>query len=196
MKFDAILFDFDGVLLESEHAGNRQIAELSDPHRPSDTPEDSMANFMGLSGEDFLAAVENWIGRRFPTISTKRARRRGAGDGGRAGLRSPARSASCAACRRRCRARSSRRARPLDQHASRHLGIRDAFGTISIQRPRACDARQARARSLSHAAQALGVDIARCVILEDSPVGATGAVASGGPVRGALRDHSACVRSG
>ena len=26
MKYDAILFDFDGVLLESEAAGNRQIA--------------------------------------------------------------------------------------------------------------------------------------------------------------------------
>ena len=32
--------------------------------------------------------------------------------------------------------------------------------------------------------KALGVDIARCVILEDSPVGVTGAVASGATVIG------------
>ena len=35
-----------------------------------------------------------------------------------------------------------------------------------------------------YAAQQLGVDIARCAILEDSPVGATGAVASGAYVIG------------
>ncbi len=35
-----------------------------------------------------------------------------------------------------------------------------------------------------HAAAALGVDITRTVILEDSPVGATGAVASGAHVIG------------
>ena len=35
-----------------------------------------------------------------------------------------------------------------------------------------------------HAANALGVDIAICAIVEDSPVGATGAGASGGHVIG------------
>ena len=27
MKYSAILFDFDGVLIESEYAGNKQLAE-------------------------------------------------------------------------------------------------------------------------------------------------------------------------
>jgi beta-phosphoglucomutase-like phosphatase (HAD superfamily) len=35
-----------------------------------------------------------------------------------------------------------------------------------------------------HAAKAIGIDIARAVIIEDSPVGATGAVASGAFVIG------------
>ncbi|OYZ86283.1 MAG: hypothetical protein B7Y00_06625 [Sphingomonadales bacterium 17-56-6] len=35
-----------------------------------------------------------------------------------------------------------------------------------------------------HAAEALGIDITRAVIIEDSPVGATGAVASGAFVIG------------
>ena len=45
-----LLFDFDGVLIESEFAGNRQLAEwLTDAGYPT-TAEDSMANFMGLAG--------------------------------------------------------------------------------------------------------------------------------------------------
>ena len=66
MKFDAIIFDFDGVLLESEYAGNRQIAEYLTSIGHPTTPEDSMANFMGLAGADFLGAIEKWIGRAIP----------------------------------------------------------------------------------------------------------------------------------
>ena len=36
MRFDALIFDFDGVLLESEWAGNKQIADWLTAHRPSD----------------------------------------------------------------------------------------------------------------------------------------------------------------
>ena len=66
MKFDAIIFDFDGVLLESEYAGNRQIAEYLTARGHPTTPEESMTTFMGRAGADFLAAVERWIGRPLP----------------------------------------------------------------------------------------------------------------------------------
>ena len=66
MSVDALLFDFDGVLIESEFLGNKQIAEwLTEAGHPT-TPEDSMANFMGLAGPDFLAAIERWIGGPLP----------------------------------------------------------------------------------------------------------------------------------
>ena len=66
MTFKGIIFDFDGVLLESEYAGNLQIANyLSDIGHPT-TPAESMANFMGLSGGDFIGALERWIGRTLP----------------------------------------------------------------------------------------------------------------------------------
>ena len=59
-RFAALLFDFDGVLIESEAVGNRQIADyLTGIGRPT-TPADSFANFMGLSGTAFLDAVERW----------------------------------------------------------------------------------------------------------------------------------------
>ena len=66
MKYDAIIFDFDGVLLESEYAGNKQIAEYLTSIGHPTTPEDSMANFLGLAGADFLGAIERWIGRTIP----------------------------------------------------------------------------------------------------------------------------------
>lgn len=66
MRFEAIIFDFDGVLLDSEYAGNKQIADyLTGVGHPT-TPEESMTNFMGLAGADFLAAIERWIGRMLP----------------------------------------------------------------------------------------------------------------------------------
>src|SRR5436305_14966899 len=66
MRVDALIFDFDGVLLESEWAGNSQIADyLTGIGHPTNV-EEAMRNFMGLSGREFLAAIERWIGRPIP----------------------------------------------------------------------------------------------------------------------------------
>ena len=53
----ALLFDFDGVLLESEFAGNRQIADFLTQAGHPTSAADSMANFMGLSGDHFTQAI-------------------------------------------------------------------------------------------------------------------------------------------
>ena len=50
MTPQAILFDFDGVLIESEESGNRHIAEYLTRIGHPTTPAQSMATFMGLSG--------------------------------------------------------------------------------------------------------------------------------------------------
>ena len=52
----ACIFDFDGVLIESEYAGNRQIADYLTGIGHPTTPEESMANFMGLAGRRFPRA--------------------------------------------------------------------------------------------------------------------------------------------
>ena len=66
MKFKGIIFDFDGVLIDSEFVGNAQIAAfLSKAGHPT-TVEQSMAQFMGLADRDFHAAVERWIGGPLP----------------------------------------------------------------------------------------------------------------------------------
>ena len=64
MRFDALIFDFDGVLVESEWAGNKQIADWLSAHGHPTSVEDSMREFMGLAGADFIGAIERWIGRR------------------------------------------------------------------------------------------------------------------------------------
>uniref|UniRef100_UPI0035C9D4F3 HAD family hydrolase n=1 Tax=uncultured Sphingomonas sp. TaxID=158754 RepID=UPI0035C9D4F3 len=66
MRFAAVLFDFDGVLIESEYVGNRQIAGWLTANGHPTTAEESMANFMGYSGADFRARLERYMGRALP----------------------------------------------------------------------------------------------------------------------------------
>ena len=48
--FDAIIFDFDGVLLESEFEGNRLLAELLTDLGHRTSVEDAIKHYVGLSG--------------------------------------------------------------------------------------------------------------------------------------------------
>jgi len=62
----AIIFDFDGVLLESEYEGNRMLAELLTELGHETTTEDALRDFVGLAGPQFLAAIERRIGGSLP----------------------------------------------------------------------------------------------------------------------------------
>jgi HAD superfamily hydrolase (TIGR01509 family) len=185
VKFDAILFDFDGVLLESEFAGNRQIAAYLTAIGHPTTADESVANFMGLSGRSFLDAVERWIGRTLPDdFHTARA-----AEDARVleeGLEPVAGAIGFVLSLPADLPRAIVSSSPthwIDTHL-RHLGIRDAFGDhLYSGREHVTHGKPAPDLYL-HAAAALGVDIRRCVILEDSPVGVTGAVASGAHVIG------------
>jgi HAD superfamily hydrolase (TIGR01509 family) len=78
---------------------------------------------------------------------------------------------------------SSSPAHWLDTHL-RHLGVRDLFGDKLFSGREHVTRGKPAPDLYLHAAAALGVPIERCVILEDSPVGVTGAVASGATVIG------------
>ena len=95
------IFDFDGVLLESEYAGNKQIADYLTGDRPSDHARAIDGQFHGPGRRRFprraRALDRPAAARGFP----RRARGRGcARDGRRDRARSPARSPSSARCRR------------------------------------------------------------------------------------------------
>ena len=66
MKHEALIFDFDGVLIESEYIGNLHLAECLTALGHPTSVDDALANFVGLGGEDFIRAVADWIGGHVP----------------------------------------------------------------------------------------------------------------------------------
>jgi HAD superfamily hydrolase (TIGR01509 family) len=185
VRFDALIFDFDGVLIESEYAGNKQIADyLTSIGHPTSVAE-SMHNFMGLAGQDFLDAIEGWIGGPIPdsfrdarAAEDARALAEGLEEvaGAVAFIRALPADLPKAIC-------SSSSTRWIRAHLA-HIGLADAFGDL-IFSGREHVARGKPAPDIYlHAADTLGVDIARAAIIEDSPVGVTGALASGATVIG------------
>ncbi|MFD1787387.1 HAD family hydrolase [Sphingomonas floccifaciens] len=185
IRFAALLFDFDGVLVETEYAGNRHIADYLTGIGHPTSPEDSMANFMGLSGADFIGAIERWIGRALPedfasVREEENARAIRDGVAAVAGAVAFVRALPADLPRAIVSSSSTEWIRAhLD-----HIGLADAFGD-HIYSGKEHVARGKPAPDLYlYAAKALGVPITDCAILEDSPVGATGAVASGGHVIG------------
>jgi HAD superfamily hydrolase (TIGR01509 family) len=191
MRFDALIFDFDGVLIESEYHGNKQIADyLTSAGHPTSV-EEAIAKFMGLSGPAFHAAIERWIGRALPEEfhtarfeEDERVLREGveAVAGAVAFVESlpPALPRAVA---------SSSSTLWIRTHLD-HLGLRERFEP-HIYSGKEHVARGKPAPDLYlHAATALGVPIERTAIIEDSPVGVQGAVASGAHVIGlAAGDH-------
>ena len=185
MRFDALILDFDGVLLESEWAGNEQIAAwLTQIGHPTSV-EESMREFMGLAGPDFIGAIERWIGRPVPddfhaarAEEDARAIEEGVEEvaGAAAFIRGLPPDLPKAIC-------SSSSTRWVESHLA-NLGLAGLFGgRIFSGREHVARGKPAPDLYL-HAADALGVPIARTAIVEDSPVGVKGALASGAEVIG------------
>lgn len=185
MRFDAILFDFDGVLIESEYEGNRQIAEYLTARGWPTTPLTAMTHFMGLSGDDFIGAVEGHIGAALPddfytARDAENLRVLSSGIGEVAGAVAFVRALPDKLPRAIA---SSSSTHWIETHLD-HLGLRSAFA------PHIYSGKEHVARGKPHpdlylhAAERLGVPIERVAIIEDSPIGAKGAVASGATVIG------------
>ena len=66
LDFKALIFDFDGVLLESEFEGNRLLAELLTDLGHKTSVEEALKHYVGLSGQQFIDAVEARIGATLP----------------------------------------------------------------------------------------------------------------------------------
>jgi len=185
MRFAAVLFDFDGVLIESEYLSSRQIASWLTAEGHPTTPEQSMEQFMGLAGPDFHAALGRWIGGPVPDSfraarDAEDARVMESGIDAVAGAVDFVR-ALPADCPRAVVSSSTTRwiARHLD-----HIGLADAFGEHLYSGAEHVTRGKPAPDLYLYAADRLGVDIAACAIIEDSVVGATGAVASGAYVVG------------
>lgn len=185
IRFAALLFDFDGVLIESEYIGNKHIADFLTSIGHPTTPEESMANFMGYAGKDFLDRVEAWIGRALPddffaAREAEDARVMAEGIGEVAGAVAFVRSLPADLPKAVV---SSSSTRWIRRHLD-HIGLSDVFGDHLYSGREHVERGKPAPDLYLYAADKLGVAIGDCAIIEDSPVGATGAVASGGHVVG------------
>lgn len=185
MKPEAIIFDFDGVLLESEFDANVQLAEILTGLGHHHTPSDAIRHYTGLNGDDFIAAIERRIGTGLPPEFHDRMKQesiRALKEGIEAVAGAVDFVRSLPATLPKAVASSSS-TKWIRAHLD-HLGLDDSFGE-HVYSGREHVARGKPAPDIYlHAAERLAVDIRRSVILEDSEVGARGAVASGAMVIG------------
>ena len=185
MRFDGIIFDFDGVLIESEHVSTQHIAEVLTSLGHPTSYEQAREKFVGVGGPAFLEAMQDWVGGEIPQaflVARKEEdarvmrERLDAVDGAIRFVESLPLGFPRAIA-------SSSTTHWITTHLA-HLGLADCFGA-HVYSGREHVARGKPAPDIYlHAAKAIGVDITRAVILEDSPVGAKGAVASGAFVIG------------
>jgi len=185
IDFDAIIFDFDGVLIESEFEGNRHLAELLTGLGHPTSVAEAIEHYTGLAGRDFVDAVERRIGRELPSEfhqATRALRDRSLSEG----------IAAVAGALRFVRGlpkslpkavASSSSTRWVRAHLA-HLGLSDAFEPHVYSGAEHVERGKPAPDLYLHAARELGTPIDRTVILEDSKVGATGALASGATVIG------------
>jgi HAD superfamily hydrolase (TIGR01509 family) len=185
LSFGAIIFDFDGVLLESEFEGNRQLAKLLTDLGHRTSVEEAFKHYAGLSGRQFIEAIETRIGAPLPPEFHTR-QKEGAVRALREGIGAvvgavdfvqalPSKLPKAVA--------SSSSTRWIRTHLA-HLGLTGAFSDHIYSGREHVDRSKPAPDIYLHAADQLGVTIGDCVILEDSEVGATGALASGARVIG------------
>jgi HAD superfamily hydrolase (TIGR01509 family) len=173
------------VLIESEFVGNKQIADYLTALGHPTSVEQSMNNFMGLAGKDFIAAIERWIGRTLPEdFHSARAEEdaRVLEEGLEAVAGAVAFVESLPPDWPKAIASSSS-LEWIERHLD-HLGLRHHFGDRLFSGRTHVTRGKPEPDLYLHAAKALEVDIRRTVIVEDSPVGVQGALASGAEVIG------------
>jgi HAD superfamily hydrolase (TIGR01509 family) len=198
---DAIIFDFDGVLLESEFEGNLQLAELLTDLGHAHTVEEALKHYVGLAGDPFVEAIEKRIGAPLPPEFHERRREqslRALREGVRAVVGAVEFVRSLPPTLPRAVASSSS-TRWLHGHLA-HLGLAEAFGEHVYSGREHVERGKPEPDLYLYAAERLGVDIRRAAIIEDSEIGAMGALASGATVIGlaagrhCLDDHEEMLR--
>lgn len=183
--FDGIIFDFDGVLLESEFEGNKLLAELLTDLGHRHTVEEALEHYVGLAGPQFIQAIEARIGGPLPPEFHERRKAqsvRALQEGVRAVVgavdfvRSLPSDLAIAVA-------SSSSTRWLQGHLA-HLGLAERFGEHVYSGREHVERGKPEPDLYFFAARQLGVAIERSIILEDSAIGVTGALASGARVIG------------
>jgi HAD superfamily hydrolase (TIGR01509 family) len=195
-RFELVIFDCDGVLVDSEPISNRVFAEcLSEIGLPT-TLEDSFRDYKGRSWPECVALAEARLGRSLPEGF-------GAGYYRRAiaafeselvavpGIHEALARISAPTCvasngRHATMRVTLRRAQLLERFAGR------IFSSADVARPKPFP------DLFLHAAERMGAEPARCAVVEDSPRGVAAGVTAGMTVFGyaALEDSERLAAAG
>jgi HAD superfamily hydrolase (TIGR01509 family) len=178
VRFDAILFDFDGVVVDSEWVANAALADVLTAQGHPVSAEEALARYSGLRWADCHRAIERDAGRSFDPD----------GLGDLVDRAIAARVSEVLAIeglvpfvhaqspRRLAIVSSSERAWLVS--SLERLGLADYFGDNLFSAsgfPRG----KPHPDIYLHAAAALGVDPARCLVIEDHPLGVAAGAAAG-----------------
>ncbi len=177
-----IIFDFDGVIVDSERLANAVLARMvSALGRPMDTAE-AARRFTGKVTRDCLVLIERELGLAVPAgfaddyedAITDAYDRELTPVAGIVPVLESLRGPRCIA---------SGSSHPRIAHALRVVGLGHHFGAAVFSAEEVARGKPAPDVFL-HAAARMGVEPAACVVVEDSITGVTGARAAGMPVFG------------
>jgi HAD superfamily hydrolase (TIGR01509 family) len=172
-RFDLVIFDNDGVLVDSEPVANRVLSALLTEYGLPCTPEESIATFMGHSMAQVRSMVEARLGRPVPAELEARYFEQVFAEFERSlqpipGIVDALRSIEPAVCV------ASSGTHERIRLTLGTTGLWDRFGGRVFSAQDVSRGKPAPDLFL-HAARALGADPRRCAVVEDSPAGITAA---------------------
>ncbi|MBQ0987521.1 HAD family hydrolase [Streptomyces sp. F63] len=186
MRYDLVIFDNDGVLVDSEPISNRALAAcLTELGHPT-TYEDSLRDYMGSAMHRVHDLVLERSGRRLPDdfdeIFHRRVfeefRRRLQPVAGVAGVLAGLAAAGVPYCV------ASSGSHERIRVTLRTTGLYDHFGEERIFSSQDVGRGKPAPDLFLHASAEMGVPPERCAVVEDSPLGVRAAVAAGMDVYG------------
>jgi beta-phosphoglucomutase-like phosphatase (HAD superfamily) len=178
MKFDAIIFDFDGVIADSEAFANRELASVLTEMKLPTTYDEALNDYCGLRWADLVTLIESRLGHEIdPQLIGQRFKQLGkamtvevgpvAGIGPfldmTAGIPRAVIASSDLFWLKRTLSRFG-----FAHHFGEHV-----YSAANVARGKP------HPDIFLHAAQALGIDPARIVAIDDRPSGIASAVAAG-----------------
>ena len=177
MDFEAIIFDCDGTLIDSERVGNAVLVECVHELGLTLSLDEALEHFAGRKMADTIAIIETWLGRPvpahfLPALRTRMANAFEASLKPMAGVPAWLRSLPVPFCV------ASNGPQDKMQISLRVTGLLEFFSG-RVFSAYECGSWKPEPGLFLYAARQMGVTPAHCAVVEDSPLGIQAAVAAG-----------------
>jgi HAD superfamily hydrolase (TIGR01509 family) len=179
MGWELVIFDCDGVLVDSERVANRLLAAILTEAGWPMTAEDSIRTFMGLSEQSSRRIIDEQFGRPMPQVfETFYARLYDAFEAGLTPIPGIERALAGVAAAGWASCVASSGSHEKMAITLRRTGLWDAFAGRVFSANEVARGKPHPDLYL-HAASMLGAAPSRCAVVEDSPHGVEGGRAAG-----------------